>query len=532
MKTPTDNIDHSQETQKNHNIWAHPSRTIYQAPSLEQSPIERSPQQDIPSHDDTSSGHDDMEINTATANDDMEAKVVNDQTSAKIVYHVDEDDPLVEYTDHQDVNPSSLALTHSKNLLLQRIETKANELEYEVTHNTDTLTHVVGHVYDMESMVQQRVTDVGQNLHQLFIANQEAALKVQLGIGDLSTKQDLYKTEGIQWWTDTIKTLDEVRAEIIEDRAATNISLNKMDQRITQLAHNQMELTQTQTQKEIRPSLKNVEMMLERFLQTVSQGSIPQTVEIKPEIANSINALTTTVTEDHNQVTLMLTSIAKNQEEHLTSLRLQQEGLMTAITAIGNNMLTVTQTMAANTQDSVNQMLAATNNLASETYESVHTLTEAVKADHIHTREMLTKMSECFKEVGITYRPILQLSPPTSPDRSKLPHVVTTPKRKKRTLNMKAYRQQTWTQQTLNVISIPQGTPLALNSTPNTIQTALALPQPSTLTYPSHLPQPEASLVNQEPIMGTLGTAHEHLIPISTITDYISLAAGMSAEEL
>jgi len=109
-----------------------------------------------------------------------------------------------------------------------------------------------------------------------------------------------------------MKTLDEVRADIIEDRAATNDSLHKMDQRITQLALNQMELTQTQ--KEIRQTLKNLEMMFERFLQTVFQGNVPQIVEINPEIANSINALTTTVTEDHNQVTLMLTSIAKNKE--------------------------------------------------------------------------------------------------------------------------------------------------------------------------------------------------------------------------
>jgi len=205
---------------------------------------------------------------------------------------------------------------------------------------------------------------------------------------------------------------------------------------------------------------------------------------------------------------------------------------MTAVTAIGNSMLTVTQTMAANTQDLVNQMLAATTHLASKTHESVYTLTEAVKADHIHTREMLTKLSESFQEVGVTSCLALQPSPPTtSPDRSKPPHVVTTPNRRKKTLYMKAYRQRTWTQQT-HVLSIPQGTPLALNSTPNTIQTALALPPPSTLTYPSHLSQPEASLVHQEPIMGTFGTAHEHLIPISTITDYISLAAGMSAEEL
>ena len=189
---------------------------------------------------------------------------------------------------------------------------------------------------------------------------------------------------------------------------------------------------------------------------------------------------------------------------------------MTAITAIGNSMLTVTQTMAANTKDIVNHMLAATTHLASKTHESVYTLTEAVKADHIHTREMLTAP---------------QPSPPTtSPDRSKASRVVTTPKRKKKNINMKGYRQRTWTQQTLNVLSIPQETPLALNSAPTTIQMALGLPQPSTLTYPS--PQPEASLVHQEPIMGTLGTAHEHLIPISTITDYISLAEGMSVEEL
>jgi len=181
-------------------------------------------------------------------------------------------------------------------------------------------------------------------------------------------------------------------------------------------------------------------------------------------------------------------------------------------------MLTVTQTMAANTKDIVNHMLAATTHLASKTHESVYTLTEAVKADHIHTREMLTAP---------------QPSPPTtSPDRSKASRVVTTPKRKKKNINMKGYRQRTWTQQTLNVLSIPQETPLALNSAPTTIQMALALPQPSTLTYPSHLPQPEASLVHKEPIMGTPGTTHEHLIPISTITDYISLAEGMSVEEL
>jgi len=197
LKNPTGALAHQAATKMDSNVWARPPLAIYQAPAPDQSLPRTLQSQDTTSHDDPLRAHEDMEVKTLNVYDDMEDKTVNAETTVEIVYDENDDDQIVATTPQAET-PSSLALVHSMNLLLKRLETKAYELEFEVAQNTDTMTHAVGHVYDVEKVVQQRVTDVGHNLHQLFIENQEAALKVQLGTGDLSTKQDMYKTEGTQ----------------------------------------------------------------------------------------------------------------------------------------------------------------------------------------------------------------------------------------------------------------------------------------------------------------------------------------------
>jgi len=340
--------------------------------------------------------------------------------------------------------------------------------------------------------LEERMDTVAQTIANGLHALETTATTVQTDLALLSTKQTLSSTKEKVWWAETKRSLVALQSDIMDDRATT-----------------------TQCLRELRESMQAMTIMMGQMINLVQyHTTVPMMIDTHGG-SSPTNAPTPT-SQDESATAMILSNLTTT----LSTIAVGQETLAGTIIKLNS---AVTDMVATNQL----QLQSTLAHLTTLTRESSDALAQQSQEDHIHTREMLTNMSESFKEVGITYRPVLQLSPPTtSPDQSKPPHVVTTPKRKK------AYRQQNWTQPTLNLISISKGKPLALTSTPHTIQTALALPQPSTLIYPSHIPQPEASLVNQEPIMGTLVTAHEHLIPISTITDYISLAAGMSAEEL
>ena len=242
-------------------------------------------------------------------------------------------------------------------------------------------------ISDIDMALEERMDTVAQTIANGLHALETTATTVQTDLALLSTKQTLSSTKEKVWWAETKRSLVALQSDIMDDRATT-----------------------TQCLRELRESMQAMTIMMGQMINLVQyHTTVPMMIDTHGG-SSPTNAPTPT-SQDESATAMILSNLTTT----LSTIAVGQETLAGTIIKLNS---AVTDMVATNQL----QLQSTLAHLTTLTRESSDALAQQSQEDHIHTREMLTNMSESFKEVGITYRPVLQLSPPTtSPDQSKPP---------------------------------------------------------------------------------------------------------------
>lgn len=510
----------------------------------------------------------------------------------------DSDGPTPTYRPYEVNNQSSLTLAEARQHLLAVVRSKVDELESDMVTTTSQVTAVVDHVHVVEDILNSRVSRLIKSLDGRLTASHNAILnthKDQVDHHDLAferwietqsrldtiqqSQTDLKNS--IQALTDTMtritlqlaqgdppQTIDvpqEVTTSIhaltnsvTEDRSQTATRLASITSTLSTLIHNQESFQSSMT-----TALSNLATQhgdLTSAIKSLSSHIVTSNDNAATRTQLSMDNLATIMNEDRRAMMEMMSRLCTSAEgsranddsthvanllasvtSTLYTLAANQDGFKASTTLAISNMAAQQDHLTIAIKDLSTSIQVTASHATSQHQSTLTSMVATLCDDRTTAMEMLSKVSVSMDSTNQALKDILKTVKinrhPRSPPRAS----PSTPVKKAIKRVKPILRQQTWTQQTLTLFSVPQEQQTGLDPC-QAVQNTVALPVHDFFSSmpPLHLRSeaPETTILDHEttvsapfesrPTMLALVNDHRFVIPETCTT----IVAGNPAQNL